>query len=81
MIVLVSFMEIPDCQDYVIEGAELFERFEDAKLRSDELIANFIEEYGDDYSEMATEKEPMAYAGNGDVTRRIYIREIKEISL
>lgn len=42
-------------------------------LRSEEIIKEFIDDYGEDYIEHATKKNPVAVMGNGDVTGYVYI--------
>ena len=54
---------------------ELFSSFAKAKERSEEIIKEFIDDYGEDYIEHATKKNPVAVMGNGDVTGYVYIEE------
>ena len=52
---------------------DLFSSFSKAKESSEVLIKEFIDDYGEDYIEHATKKNPVAVMGNGDVTGYVYI--------
>ncbi|EID86347.1 hypothetical protein MSI_06980 [Treponema sp. JC4] len=75
---LAKLIEYPDVQDPTMQGIELFDTFQEAQSRSEELINDFNENYGEDYSESASEKNPVAIASNGEVTWRGYIVEIQK---
>ena len=72
---LVTFIQYPEDQDPRLQEFELFRTFEEAKERSDALLDAYEEEYGEDYHQRATEIKPLAFAGNGDVIWRAYIKE------
>ena len=75
---LAKLLEYPGEEDPEMQGIELFDTFKEAQSRSDELINDFNENYGEDYNESASEKSPVAIASNGDVTWRGYIVEIQK---
>ena len=58
---------------YGVVNMILFPSFAKAKERSEEIIKEFIDDYGEDYIEHATKKNPVAVMGNGDVTGYVYI--------
>ena len=77
MYAIAELLEIPDWNDPKLERIEVFDSLEEALSRSDELLDLYHEEYGEDYYERANSKNMFAYAGNSDVTWRLYISEIK----
>ena len=56
---------------YGVVNMILFPEDEDPEMLS--LIKEFIDDYGEDYIEHATKKNPVAVMGNGDVTGYVYI--------
>ena len=78
MIGLVTFTQDPEQQDPRIRELELFENMEDAIERSEELMQEFIEEFDLDECGHATAQNRFAWASNGDVIWRAYIKEIRK---
>ena len=66
---VVNMILFPEDEDPEMLSLELFSSFAKAKERSEEIIKEFI----DDYGEHATKKNPVAVMGNGDVTGYVYI--------
>ena len=65
---VVNMILFPEDEDPEMLSLELFSSFAKAKERSEEIIKEFIDDYGEDYIEHATKKNPVAVMGNGDVT-------------
>ena len=74
---LIIIYEFPDSPDPRVDGLEFYQSFYEAKQRTDFLINEFIEDYGKDYIERATEQNPMALASNGEVIWRGYIEKVQ----
>ena len=75
-------IQFPDGHEPRMESLELFNSFDDAEIRTREIIFKFIEEYGDDVIEYASKEDPVAIMYNGDVTAYVYIKEVNnDISL
>ena len=66
---VVNMILFPEDEDPEMLSLELFSSFAKAK----EIIKEFIDDYGEDYIEHATKKNPVAVMGNGDVTGYVYI--------
>ena len=67
---VVNMILFPEDEDPEMLSLELFSK---AIERSEEIIKEFIDDYGEDYIEHATKKNPVAVMGNGDVTGYVYI--------
>lgn len=72
---VIYLLKFPDEEDPSLESLELFDTFEEAEKRTREIVAQFLEEYGDDYSKFATEKNPDAIMSNGEVVGYAFIRK------
>ena len=70
---VVNMILFPEDEDPEMLSLELFSSFAKAKERSEEIIKEFIDDYGEDYIEHATKNNPVAVMGNGDVTGYVYI--------
>ena len=70
---VINIMMFPYNEDPEMQSLELFSSFDKARERSEEIIKEFVDDYGEDYIEHATKKNPVAVMGNGDVTGYIYI--------
>lgn len=77
MFALCAFIEYPDRPDYTLKTIELLSSFDEARQRSDVLMNEFHEQYGEDIYERATEERPLAVSSNGEVVWRAYIAEAK----
>ena len=75
---ITELIEYPGMEDPKLVRMEIFERIDDAVLRSNDLMNKYHEEYGEDYFERATKDSLFACAGNSDVTWRLYISEISD---
>lgn len=75
---LAEILMFPDSDTPHLEKIEVHDSFDKAKIRSDELMKVFFDEYGEDYGREATPKRPIAEAYNGEVVWFAYISEIKE---
>ncbi len=68
-----------DCQWPSERGIDdFFDSFSEAKARTEELIKEFIEDFGEDIIEYATKADPVAVMYNGEVTAYAFIEEVKE---
>lgn len=72
---VVYIINWPERDDPKMISLEICTSFDAAKIRTEELIQEFEEEYGLDYFEHATEERPMAVMFNGNVTGWVYIVE------
>lgn len=72
---VINIMSVPYDEKPEMESLELFTSFDKAVERSEEIIKEFIDEYGEDYIQHATKKKPVAIMGNGDLTGYVYIVE------
>ena len=75
---ITELIEYPGMQDPELVRMEIFKSIDDAISRSNDLMDKYHEEYGEDYFERATKDSLFAYAGNSDVTWRLYISEISD---
>ena len=75
---VINIIKFPDFEDPRMLSLELFPTFVEAEKRTREIVEKFIEEYGEDYVEYATEKRPVAIMFNGDVIAYAFIEKVKE---
>ena len=75
---VINIIKFPDFEDPRMLSLELFPTFDEAEKRTREIVEKFIEEYGEDYVEYATEKRPVAIMFNGDVIAYAFIEKVKE---
>jgi len=66
----------PHEQDPRMESLELFNSYDEAEKRTQEIIKEFIEIYDEDFTKYATPKDPVAIMFNGEVTAYAYIKEV-----
>lgn len=66
----------PNMQDPKVERIEVYPSLDKAITRANDLLAEFLEEYGEDYSEKATISKSTAYGYNGEVAWWAIIKEI-----
>ena len=59
-----------------MQSLELFNSYDEAERRIQEIIEEFIELYGEDIIEYATPKKPVAIMFNGEVTAYAYIEKV-----
>ena len=79
MFALTAFIEYPHLEDYKLTAAELHSTIDQAKERSTELKARFMEEYeAESWGASESEEMPCAVATNGEVTFRCYIADVSE---
>ncbi|MCQ2521414.1 MAG: hypothetical protein MJ105_03455 [Lachnospiraceae bacterium] len=76
---VVNIVNYPGAEDPEMLSVEIYDSFADAHKRSEEIIEIFLEDFGEDYIEHATQKKPLAIMFNGDVTEYAYIVEIKNV--
>lgn len=72
---VINFMTISCNEEPEMLSLELFSTFEKAVERSEEIIKEFVDDYGEDYIEHATKERPIAIMGNDDMTGYVYIVE------
>ena len=65
---VVNMILFPEDEDPEMLSLELFSSFAKAKERSEEIIKEFIDDYGEDYIEHATKKNPV-YKCNRSISR------------
>lgn len=75
---VIYLIQLPIKEDPRLLSLELFPHFDDAKKRTEELIKEFVEEYGEDYIEHASKENPVAIMFNGEVTGYAYIKKVSE---
>lgn len=75
---ITELIEYPGMQDPELLRMEIFDTVDEAIFRSNELLDEYNEEFGEDYYDRASKDNMFAYAGNGDVNWRLYISEITE---
>lgn len=73
---VVNMRLYPHEQDPRLISLELFGSFAEAVERSEELMVQFREDYGEEYFEHATERKPVAIMFNGEVTEYAYIAKV-----
>ena len=79
MFALTTFIEYPHLEDYKLMAAELHPTSDQAKERSTELKAKFMEEYeAESWDASGSKGMPCAVATNGEVTFRCYIADVSE---
>ena len=66
-------MTVPFNEEPEMLSLELFPSFKKAMERSEQIIEEFVNDYGEDYIKRATKENPVAIMGNGDVTGYVYI--------
>lgn len=76
---VVNIMLLPDREEPKLVSMQLYYSFEEAMDRSEEIIEEFIDDYGEDYIEHATRKRPVAIMDNGEVTGYVYIIETNAV--
>lgn len=69
----------PYPEDPIIESLEIYNSFPEAQKRSEEIIENFIDDYGQDMIEHATKDNPVAIMSNGEVVGYAYIVEVSNM--
>ena len=72
---VINIMMFPCSEDPEMESLELFPSFDKARERSEEIIKEFVDDYGEDYIEHTTKENSVAIMSNGDVTGFVYIVE------
>ncbi len=75
---VINMILFPDKHDPQLLSLELFPSFDEAKKRTRVIIEEFIDEYGEDYINNATEEKPIAIMYNGEVTAYAYIQKVTE---
>ena len=78
MYAVAYLIHFPDEEDPRMESIQLYPSFEQAEIRTRELIDDFVELYGEDMIEYATKESPVAVMYNGDVTAYAYIKEVSK---
>ena len=66
----------PHKEDPKMQSLELFNSYDEAEKRTQEIIKEFIEEYGEDLTVYATPQKPVAIMFNGEVTAYAYIKKV-----
>ena len=74
---VIYLIQYPDDQDPVMQSLELYPTYEAAEQRTREIVTEFIDEYGEDIIEYATERKPAAVACNGEVTGFAFIEKVR----
>lgn len=69
-------IQFPNKEDPRMLSLDLFETFDEALERTKQLAEDFIEEYGEDIIEYATESNPVTVMYNGEVTAYAYIQKV-----
>lgn len=75
---VIYIQDLPDEQDLNIVSLELFSDFEDAVNRTHKIAEEFIDEFGIDDVEYATEGNPVTIMFNGEFTAYAYIKKVSE---
>lgn len=73
---VINMRMYPDREDPKLISLELFGSFAEAVERSEELMVQFREDYGEEYFEHAAERKPVAIMFNGEVTEYAYIAKV-----
>ena len=66
----------PHKEDPKMRSLELFNSYDEAEKRTQRIINEFIETYGEDSIEYATPEDPVAIMFNGEVTAYAYIEKV-----
>lgn len=77
MFSVVELMMFPISQKPDLCKVELYRTYDEALNRANSLLREFLEEFGEDYSEKASAKKPLATASNGEVDWWAYIKEVQ----
>lgn len=72
---VINIMTAPCSENPKMLSLNLYSSFEKAIERSEEIIKDFIENYGGEYIEHATKENPMAIMSNDEVDGYVYIVE------
>lgn len=75
---VIYILNFPEQEDPKLVSLEMFGSYEEAQKRSQEIVEEFIEDYGEDFIQYATENEPVAIMYNGDVTGYAFIQKVKD---
>jgi len=73
---LVNVICFPCDEDPQMLSLTLFNSFEEALKNTEIIIEKFIEDYGEDIIEKATQEKPVTIMFNGEVTAYAYIVEV-----
>ena len=66
----------PHNGDPEMQSLELFNSYDEAKKRTQEIVKEFIENYDEDYIQYATPEKPVTIMSNGEVTSYAYIEKV-----
>lgn len=77
---VIYLIHFPDNQDPEMQSLELYPTYEEAEQRSREIVSEFINEYGEDYTEYASEDEPVAIMYNGEVTGYAFVQKVSNLA-
>ena len=72
---VINIMTMPFNEEPETVSLELFPSFEKAMERSEQIIEEFVNDYGEEYIKYPTKDNPVAIMENGDVTGYVYIVE------
>ena len=77
---VIYLIQFPDDQDPEMQSLELYPTYEDAEKRTREIVSEFIDEYGEDDIEYATEDDPVTVMYNGEVTGFAFIERVSNLA-
>lgn len=77
---VIYLIHFPDNQDPEMQSLELYPTYEKAEQRTREIVSEFNEEYGEDFTQHATEKKPVAVMYNGEVTGYAFIQMVSNLA-
>lgn len=75
---VIYMLQFPYPNDPKMQSLELFDTFDEAKDRTEELADVFIEEYGEEYIEHATVRRPVAIMSNGETIGYAFIQKVEQ---
>lgn len=75
---VIYIFQVPYDDTPILKNLELFSSFKEALHRSETLIDEFKNEYGEYYIQHANEEDMVAIMSNGDVVAYAFIKKIIE---
>lgn len=77
---VIYLIHFPDDQDPKLQSLELYLTYEEAEQRTRDIASEFNGEYGEDFTQHATKKKPVAVMYNGEVTGYAFIQKVGSLA-